>query len=288
MQLEIPQINTWSTVQGVSEILSTLASTHHQQGEVTLCFNNCRFISAEVVAILAGLKLTRDRLQLQTNVDVNSLCPAVEKFLGKSKFLDLFGHARYKVAGNSLPVYIQHELDKEGILRYIDQEIFARDDMPEMTDALHKEIRKAFFELFGNIFTHSESQIGGLVCGQVYPKMRRIQIVFYDGGIGLASRVRETVPSINSDAEAVEWALRRGNSTLSNHGASRGLGLYLLRQFLRVSEGKFRIYANQSVFEEIKDGSSFQNCAHSINGTLIDMRINVRGNITYAFSYEEN
>lgn len=287
MHIEIPQINKWDRSLGVSDIIKALTSTFKCKGQVTFCFNQCGFISAEAVAILAGIKILRDNMKLQTDIDINTLKPRIKRFLSKSKFLNLFGYPDNLLTDNSLPVYVQRKFSKEGILNYIDQEIMQRCEMPDMSEELHKEIRRAFFELFGNIFSHSESQIGGLVCGQVYPNDKEIQIVFHDTGIGLAKRVRMSFPSIQSDNEAIGWALKRGTSTLSNNIESRGLGLFLLREFIRVNEGEFSIYANNGMVGEIKGQRNDKFLPISLNGTLIDLRIKVRNDVKYILSTEE-
>ncbi|GAI23735.1 unnamed protein product, partial [marine sediment metagenome] len=208
MRIEIPQINKWTRDTGVANILKALTPAYREKHLVTLSFKHCHFISAEAVVILAGTKFLRDSKKFPTDIDMNTLDVDVKQFLGKARFLGLFGHRPYPWAGNSLPIYRQRELFKEGILDYIDQEILQRHEMPDMSEILHKEIRRAFFELFGNVFYHSRSSIGGLVCGQVYPNSEEIQIVFYDAGIGLARCVREVVSSFQSDDKAIEWALR--------------------------------------------------------------------------------
>jgi anti-sigma regulatory factor (Ser/Thr protein kinase) len=286
--VEIPQINMHARDIGMKNILEVLAPVFQERGPVIFRFNYCHFISAEGVAILAGTKLMRDSKGLLTQIDMDTIDDSVKRLLGKSQFLKLFGHALCPSgAGNTLPIYKQSRLSKDGILNYIDLEIMKRHEMPEMSDDLRKEIRRAFFEVFGNVFYHSRSSIGGLVCGQVYPNSKEIQIVFYDAGVGIATRVREVEFSIRSDVEAIEWALKRGTSTLSNSSESRGLGLYLLRQFLRVNEGEFHIYANQGAVIEISGNPNYVILPCSLNGTLIDMRIRVRNDVKYSFSYEE-
>ena len=288
MNVEIPQVNMYAGVMGVRGILEVLTQVSDRHEPVTLSFSNCHFISAEGIALIAGMKLLRDIKGFLTEIDINSIEHRVKLLLSRSQLLGLFGSEPSPLGvGNTLPIYTQSELCKDGILHYIDNEVLRRTQMPKMSEDLLKEVRRAFFEVFGNIFCHSQSPIGGIVCGQVYPNSKEIQIVFYDIGVGIAGRIREVQRSINSDTEAIEWALRMGTSTLSNSGESRGLGLFLLRQFLFVNGGILNIYANKGAVTEIKSKRICSILPRNLRETLIDMRIMIRNDVKYIFSYEE-
>lgn len=286
LRVLIPRIDKWAKCEGVSSMIEALESALHSEESVTFDFSQCHFISAEAVAILAGMKLLRDEMTLETKIDTDTLEPLVKRVLGKSRFLSLFGHDVLPWTDNSLPIFRQTKLSVSDTLNYINTEIL-RPEMPEMSSGLQKQIKLAFFELFGNVFHHSESAIGGVACGQVYPKDREIQIVLHDTGIGIARRVRSAVTGTNSDADAIQWALQRGTSTLSNHEESRGLGLFLLRQFLALNGGEFRIYANQGFVEEISGSRNCGDLDYKLKGTLIDMRVRVRKDIKYILSSED-
>lgn len=287
MRIVIPQINIWAKRRGVSAVLEVLAPVFSKQKRVVFDFSLCHFISAEAVAILAITKLLRDQEHLHTEIDPATLDPPVKRFLGKSRFLYLFGHDPIPWTDNSLPILVQIKLSKQEILEYIDKEILQRYEMPEMSELLQKQIRRAFFELFGNVFYHSQSPVGGVLCGQVYPNSKKIQIVVSDAGMGIARRVRCAVSEIESDPDAIQWALKRGTSTLSNQNESRGLGLFLLRQFLRVNEGELSIYANNGFVEEISGHRTCGELKCELKGTLIDIRIRVRNDIKYILSSED-
>lgn len=271
----------------IARLMKILTPARQEEQLVTLDFSHCHFISAEAIAILAGIKLLRDYYGFQTNVDINTLDDNVKIVLKKSKLLEMFGHRGGRYTGNSLPIFVAdretHQSYKDSIIEYINQEIMERSEMPDMSFTLHKEIRKAFFELFNNIFNHSESPIGGLVCGQVYPKKKEIQIVFHDTGVGLAKRVRDNIPSVNSDSKAIMWALRKGTSTLSNNNEARGLGLYLLYKFIDVNQGELRICANKGIVNNRI--ASFNQ--YALDGTLIDVRIKVSDDDIYVLSSEK-
>lgn len=106
-----------------------------------------------------------------------------------------------------------------------------------------------------------------------------------DAGLGLVQRVQTRGFAKNSPAEAIEWALQRGNSTsLDPH--PHGLGLYLLREFIKVNGGDFRIYANNGHYGEDSGTPSRQVLQAALPGTLIELRFMIRDDVTYALSSE--
>jgi len=294
MHIHIPQLNEYSSnIKRWNNFLFTINPIFQRSEQICFNFKKCGFISAEGIALLAGLKFLRDVQGYQTTIDENTIRKKVRIVLERSGFLGLFGSEQFDVKGTlgdaatTLPIYRRQNLDKNGIVSYIDTKILSRTEMPDMSELLRKEIRKAFFEIFSNIFTHSKSPIGGIVCGQIFPRDKKIQIVFYDAGVGIAQNVRNFQLSIRSDEEAIEWSLRKGTSTLSSESVSRGLGLYLIRMFLKANGGEFRIYANKGAVMEFNGRREIKSLLSPIKGTLIDMRIIIRNDIKYTLFSED-
>lgn len=288
IRIYVPQINERSkTLRPWNSFLAQINPAFREEKLVCLDFSKCHFISAEGTAVLSGMKFVRDKKEYKTEIAYDTIPGKVEIVLKRWGFLALFQSSRIASRiGTTIPIYKQEKLIVKDIVAYIDQVLVNRNEMPVMSAALHKEIRKSFFEVFANIFTHSNSIIGGLVCGQVFPKDKKIQIVFYDVGKGIAKNVCSVEPSITSDEKAIEWALKRGTSTLSSESVTRGLGLYLIRMFLSANEGEFRIYANQGAVKENSGRQELQRLEYPIEGTLIDMRINIREDVTYKLASE--
>lgn len=292
MRIYVPQINERSkTLKPWNNFLAIINPAFSEKKLICLDFSKCHFISAEGAAVLSGIKFIRDKRGYKTKIDNDTVNEPVRIVLERWGFLGLFestssGPKTVIPIGTTIPIYKQEKLEVGDIVNYIDQNILDRTEMPKMSESLRKEIRRAFFEVFGNIFTHSNSVIGGLVCGQVFPNDKKIQIVFYDTGIGIAKNVCKLESFLGSDEKAIEWALRRGTSTLASESVSRGLGLYLLRKFLEVNEGDFRIYSNLGSVKEIAGKQHLQKLEYPIEGTLIDLRINIRNDIKYILTSE--
>jgi hypothetical protein len=287
MRITVPGVSLSTRGLGVQNLLSKINPAWLYEGRVDLDFSNCNFLAAEAVSILAGLVLFRMGKGQATFVLQDSLATDVRKNLWKMGFLDLFGVGACSYTSNSLPLYHRDTEDAEALIEYIDRELMSREEMPTMSKALQKEIRRSFVEIFGNVFYHSHSPIGGLVCGQIYPKGKEIQFTFYDAGIGIGAKVRSCVPTVRNDADAICWALERGTSTLAlAEGHPRGLGLYLLRKFLKVNDGTLQVYANKGYFREQSGRTTSSEIGTFLSGTLIDLRIRIKGGVSYKFSDE--
>lgn len=282
--VSIPRVNIWDIEEGVQKILTATRRSVTYPERLVLDFAGCSFLSAEAAALIASIFLERTRRGHDTHLDIGGADLDVRRYLQQIGLLKLCGvEAKGGSAGSSLPLRLMNRLDKEQVLSYVDQEIMDRDEMPAMTVPLKKEIRRAFFEVIGNIFYHSGSPVGAIVCGQIYPKINEVQIIFLDRGVGVARKVRSCVEAIGDDVKAIEWALQQGTSTLSTGTLSRGLGLYLLREFVRVNGGQFRMYANSAFFEEGPAIHGRRSMALPLQGTLIDLRIKIRQDVEYGF-----
>lgn len=56
--------------------------------------------------------------------------------------------------------------------------------------------------------------------------------------------------------------------------------------FLSVNEGEFRIYANQGAVKEVSGKQELQRLEYPVEGTLIDLRINIRDDVKYMLASE--
>jgi len=79
-------------------------------------------------------------------------------------------------------------------------------------------------EITDNVLVHSESPIGGLVQVSTFVKgAKQIQFVVADAGIGIPKSLRTTRPSIGSDTEALDLAIREGVTRDVTVGQGNGL-----------------------------------------------------------------
>jgi hypothetical protein len=263
---------------GMISFLESLAPYWDQHPAVLLDLSVCTFLNAEGAAILAAFVLHRREWDGQTEIDWDTGSYELKRQLGRWQLTELFGKKNFPWTDNAIPLLHQTELDGEAVLRYISSVIRAGENMPAMTPDLERETNKSFCELFVNIFEHARSPCGGLAIGQYYPHVKQVQICVCDLGVGLARKVQVAGHARECSGTAIRWALEEGNSTKPGPG---GLGLYLLREFVKANGGSLRILANTGYYAQ----KGVENTAQSLRvlypGTLFQVGLLLRPDEVY-------
>jgi hypothetical protein len=93
-------------------------------------------------------------------------------------------------------------------------------------------------ELTDNVLVHADSPIGGLVQVSVFARYRRrVQFVVADAGIGIPTSLREGRPSITSDTDALDQAIREG--VTRDAAIGQGNGMFGSYEICSKSQGEF-------------------------------------------------
>jgi hypothetical protein len=279
--IAIPDVNLrFGACGGIEGLLGAIEPAWHLPDEVVLDFGGCKFISAHGVAVLVTLKLQRDRVGWPTRIDWDTLRPPVAKQFGRWRVSPLFGGELHPWTDNAIPLLHLSQRDPAAMGGYVQQWIVGHRDMPAMTTGLAKVTAQAFCEVFGNIFRHADSAVGGIAIGQVYPNVKEFQVCICDGGVGLVERVQRAGYGRESAPAAIGWAMQEGHSTAPG-GQPGGLGLFWLRRIVQVNGGNFRTYANAGFYSEYGGRPFGTTMAARLPGTLTEIRLKVRDDMTY-------
>ena len=246
--------------------------------EVIFDFSKCRFLQQNAVAFLGGLaRLIEERGgkyqflwdTLQSNIHAN---------LAQNGFIHAFSGSAQPWKGNSIPYREDTKKDHDSVLRYL-RENWLDDSQISLSDELKEEICERVVEIYMNAFEHSESH-GVFSCGQYYPNKKELSLAVADFGIGIPSNVKRYFDTNRiRDEKALEWAFRSGKTT-KRDGASRGLGLDLLREFVQLNTGRLDLYSNAAHACINEQGTEFslfrqpqteQIC--SFSGTVINISL---------------
>ena len=176
----------------------------------------------------------------------------------------------------------------EEVPAWLEQEVIAKNYLPEFSPKLGKEIIENLWEIVNNAVQHSDSSNGISCCGQFYPQMGYFEIAFYDHGVGIPFRIKNFFQSFQnySDYDFIEWALEKGNTTRPDL-ESGGTGLYSLREFLKLNGGWLQIISHSGIYQA--EGEHQHNAFHLKNqfkGTLFNIRI-IYDRKLYCFEGEE-
>jgi hypothetical protein len=148
-----------------------------------------------------------------------------------------------------------------------------RKEVPDMSPALRGKFYEGIDELFANSALHSNATISLAVCGQFYPRNRRLDFTLADGGRTIAGCLRDSKIGPYSDDRAIAWAMEPYNTTRQGD-IPGGLGSKLLREFIELNGGKL-IVASRAGFWCQKGTTVIHSLlSHPFPGTAVILEIN--------------
>lgn len=116
-------------------------------------------------------------------------------------------------------------------------------------------IRYVISELTRNVFEHSESKIGAILCAQYFKKTNRISIGIVDRGVGIKKTITNAWPA-KSDGEAIRLALTPGiTGTTRRIGGTdynAGAGLFFIKSIAKVNRDFFVLYSGAALYKLLK------------------------------------
>ena len=143
---------------------------------------------------------------------------------------------------------------------------------------LANKITQNIWEIIDNGLIHGKNKNGVSIAGQFYPQKEYFEVAIYDRGIGIPNLVRREIKNIRfeNDYECIDWAFGRGHST-GDLAIANGLGLYFLKNFIRVNNGNLQIISgNGYICIGNSDVSDKREIKNFLKGTLVNIRINYK------------
>lgn len=120
--------------------------------------------------------------------------------------------------------------DDSEFIRYIKEEVLNHRGMPGFSESVKRGILQELTEISGNIALHSKTDDPFFVCGQYYPNKGYLIFSIVDLGVGFLPAIQQKTSGLVKDhAQAILWALEKGNTT--KKGTPGGLGLYQLKKY---------------------------------------------------------
>ena len=236
-----------------------------------------------------------DQLILSANrpVKLSSTYPAVNRYLKQIEFPHLLSSATmhsYFPEENMITVKrFKQDTKKlnDAVPAWLEREVFSKSFAPNFSKELRKQIVENLWEIIFNAIQHSNSINGISCCGQFYPFRGYFEIAFYDHGIGIPQNVRSFQKRLEkfTDHECIDWALKEGTTTKPQMETG-GLGLFYLREFLKLNGGWLQIVSKNGLYQsEGKNIFPAEHIKNSFKGTLFNLRI-IYDEYTYKFKGE--
>jgi len=275
--IQIPTLN--DSPEDFLELFKISNQVNGRFEDVRFDFTNCWFLRSNAVAFLGGLARHVESLGGSVIFDWETLrSNSVRANLCQNGFAGNFGYNAKAWSGHSIPYREEMEPDMNEIMDYLTYSWVGK--WVKVTDRLRDAISGRMWEIYSNAFEHSGTEVGVFTCGQHFRHHKDLILTVVDFGRGIPSNVKaflsqyvdETRVSKLSGADCMKWAFERGNTT-SMGGVARGLGFDLLKEFVRVNQGKLEVYSNDGYAIIDKEGERFDNCYISFQGTVVHITL---------------
>lgn len=268
------------------EPLFALQEEVRRQRHIIIDFSECHFLRQNAVAFLGGLARFAESQTGTVTFDWATLRPDVRANLARSGFLSAFGANVAYHRGHAIPYHEDRSEDKTQTTTYLRKQWLGAGWIA-LSEALRDEIVSKVVEIYDNTFAHAQSPIGMTSCGQHYPRLKLLKLTAVDFGIGIPANVRRYKKKNISAAEAIKWALQPGTTTQRHtaHDIVRGMGLDLLKQFVRTNGGTLEIFSGGGYALIDKSGERFDT-ASSFDGTVINITLRCDESYYYLQSEE--
>jgi len=235
-------------------------------------FTHCKFLSQHAVAFIGGMIRLVEHRGGNAIIRERTLQPAVRRNLLRNGFLEEFARQGGRDTGNSIP-YRQHRVgDEEAVIEYLERQWLGRGWVRASAE-LSSAIVGTMWEIYANAFEHSESPVGVVSCGQHYPNAHKLDLTVIDFGLGIPRNVgRHMQPRRLTAESALQWAFQEG-ATTSHTGVARGLGLTLLKEFVKLNNGTLEIFSNDAHAVIDRQQETFGRSEEPFAGTLVSISL---------------
>jgi len=245
---------------------------------IELDFTRCKFLMQNAVAILGGLAKLIEHNGCSVTFRWDTVNEKVRRSLERNGFLDFFGQSsstpvdgkRKRKPRNVVPFRQDLVARESDIIRYLYQNWIGGGHV-HLSPLLTDHIVAKMWEIYANAFDHADSPVGIFSCGQYYPQRHLLKLTVVDFGAGIPFRVRRHLGKRMNAADALQWAFQRGNSTKADaEGIARGMGLDLLREFVKLNQGKLEVFSYDG-FARIGRMQTFGAQHPSFVGTVVNI-----------------
>jgi hypothetical protein len=272
-----------STFQGFAGLIELAGQVEAlSYAKITVDMQSTHWFDANMCAPLGAILYKTGR-RINT-VRLDHISPSVEKILAKNGFLSNYGRKRQTDTWGTTIQYNRFERKDDRYFGAYIERHFQSSALPEMTTALRKKFWESIFEIFNNAVIHSESDLGIFACGQYFPRKKRLDFSIADLGIGIQCNLENHLGLKLPADQAIAWAMQ-GRNTTKTGTIPGGLGLKLLREFIRLNQGRIQIVSNDGYWEQLPDGSTTTRLfRRSFPGTVVNIEINTADLSSYRLS----
>jgi hypothetical protein len=241
-----------------------------------------RWFDANMAAPLgAVLDLLEDSLN---DIVFNRIDNRIQTILRKNGFLRHFGFDYHADSNHTTIQYKKMKPDDGRYFReYVAAQFLNRPELPAMSEGLRKKMTEAMLELFVNAQIHSETR-HIYTCGQFFPRRHTIEFCIADTGIGFKEKFFRRFGKPISAVEAIRWAVQDRNTT--KVGIPGGIGLALLREFVKLNNGKLQIVSGDAYYQYDREEEKAEKLVKPFPGTVVNVMFRTNDKRNYSLASE--
>lgn len=241
------------------------------KSEIILDFTKCTFCHAIFTSYIGALSYIGKAFGKTVTYRTINGSKLQEYFYNSGLYDHIMHQPNTRSNKNAIPFTSIDLKDDSGIIEYIDNILELAPI--QLTEQGHEVLFKNIYEIFNNSVDHSRANHGVYACGHWMPQKKYLSFSVYDTGIGIPALIKEKIDKTMSSESALQWALKRGNSTQQLVlGTPRGLGLSDLQDLIRLNDGDLTIFSND-VYYQYNNGVNFKHLNVPTIGTFIGIKI---------------
>lgn len=281
--------NSYSSHERLCELANFLDNASSWTIEID--FTNVNFIASNLFAVLGCLLGEHlDRYPNKEEIKIQGIREPILQIIRKNGFCIHFSNMTKlpDIHNTTIPYKIFKVTEIDEYERYLTLSLFARKDLPQMSKAVSDNIRDSLLELFKNVSDHTKSK-EIYTCGQYFPKSKMIYFTIVDAGNTIFGNVKRfhELRMLEIPKCCLEWAIGEGNTTLETK-TPRGIGLSLIRDFVKLNKGEIYIVSGMETYEMAKAKERYKTLKESFPGTIVTIGFNLKDKSTYHMKSEEN
>ncbi len=156
--------------------------------------------------------------------------------------------------------------DKTGFCNYIKDQLMRHRGMPWLSPELEEQIQEDLLEIFCNSNFHANTKDPFFIAGQYYPKLKTLKLTMVDTGDGFLPKIQQvTHGKINTDLEAIGWALEGKSTKLALEKTPGSLGISSILKYVKKHNGVLEIISGSGYWS-----SSFDNILIYKKGRVLE------------------
>jgi signal transduction histidine kinase len=235
-------------------------------------FSRCLFLRPNAVAFIGGLIRLVERRKGRVDVKWSSMRTPVLRTLVANRFANCFNYPmRQSLLKDTIP-YREDRDNPKGVMDYLKEEWLGHGGV-HVSEALSSVIVGRVWEIYANAFEHGKTPTGVFSCGQHFARYGYIKLAVLDFGVGIPTHVRNFLKlQTMTAADTLRWAFQPGNTTDAK-GIGRGLGLDIVKEFIRANDGQLEIYSHEGYASISRDEEMYENRTSHFQGTFFNITL---------------